>query len=62
MFNSFEDNSDVPAREAFMEERFDVPEDDEPTVADYIRWEQQAMLDQMEADMGIEPAGWEDCY
>jgi hypothetical protein len=36
--------------------------DDGLTDADYIRWEQEAQLDQMEANMGIEPRGWEDSY
>lgn len=40
----------------------DVEEPIEPEVDDfdYIRWEQEAQLDQMEAYYGIEPSGWED--
>lgn len=37
-------------------------EEDRYSVADYIRDEQEAMLDAMESSMGIEPRGWEDSY
>ena len=30
--------------------------------ADAIREDQEAMLDQMEYEMGIEPTGWQDSY